>query len=455
MNLKTIIYFLLFFLIIGLFVTWASYNQQSLTVDFFFKEVTSSAWVILLITFLIGFLICLIFMLIHNSQLKIRQWNKKKELKKKEEAENYYREGIALLLKGNQKNALEKFNQAIQLNEQYIDAYVKAGDILREMKKYEEAIQLHISARQISSSNLEVLISLAEDYKTLKNYERAEEILHEAIALQKEENLSLLRNLRELFFLQKKWDEAEMLQMKIIKLSRKSSEIETEQEMLYGIKYQLGLAELDKGEIREAISIFRHLIREKPDFSPAYESLGQIYLKENKAEKAEEIWFEGYETSGYYFLLQKIEELYIKQDNPQGAIDTYKRVLKTEKDDLYLRFLLGKLYYRLEMIDQAFEEFQTIEGQIVESSPIINYFIAKSLQKRDECKEAYESLLKVLEDKEKILEIGYVCTHCNKMESQWAARCPNCGNWNTLRLNLGHQLDKLKVQPPSFIPTID
>jgi tetratricopeptide (TPR) repeat protein len=455
MNLKTIIYFLIFFLIIGLFVTWASYNQQSLSVDFFFKEVTSSAWVILLITFLIGFLVCLIFMLIHNSQLKFRQWNKKKELKKKEEAENNYREGIDLLLKGNKKNALEKFNQAIQLNEQYLDAYVKAGDILREMKKYEEAVQLHLRARQISSSNLEVLISLAEDYKTLKNYERAEEILHEAIAAQKEENLSLLRNLREFLFLQKKWSEAEILQMKIIKLSRKSSEIETEQETLLGIKYQLGLAELDKGETREAISIFRHLIREKPDFSPAYESLGQIYLKENKAEKAEEIWFEGYETSGYYFLLQKIEELHIKQDNPQGAIDTYKRALKTERDDLYLRFLLGKLYLRLEMIDQALEEFQAIEGQIAESSPIINYFIAKSLQKRDEYKEAYESLLKVQEDKEGIVEIGYVCTHCNKMESQWAARCPSCGNWNTLRLNLGHQLDKLKVQPPSFIPTSD
>jgi tetratricopeptide (TPR) repeat protein len=452
MNLKTIIYLLLFFLMVGLFVAWANYNQQSLTIDFFFGEVTYSAWVILLITFLLGFIICLIIMLIHNSQLKIRQWNKKKELKKKQEAENYYRQGIDLLLKGDKKNALEKFNQTFQLDEHHFDAYVKAGNILKEMKRYEEAIQLHLSARQISRTNPEVLMSLAEDYKAYKNYERAEEILHEAIALQKEENLSYLRNLRELLFLQKKWNEAEELQMKIIKLLGKGSEREAEQEILYGIKYQLGLAELDKNEIREAISIFRHLIREKPDFSPAYESLGQIYLKEKKAEKAQEIWFEGYETSGYYFLLQKIEELYIKQDNPQGAIDIYKRALESGKDDLYLRFLLGKLYYRLEMIDQALEEFQSIEGQ-VEASPIINYFIAKIMQKRDECKEAYESLLKVLEGKEGILEIGYICSYCNSVQSQWMARCPSCGNWNKLRLDLGRQLNKLKVQPPSFIPT--
>jgi len=391
-------------------------------------------------------------MLVRNSQLKIKQWQERKELKKIEEAKAIYLEGVNLLVKGESEKALEKFQQAIQLNNQYIEAYIKAGNILREQKKYEEAIRLHWSARQIRSSHPEALMSLVEDYKLLGDYAKAEEILHQTIELEGEDNLSFLRELREIFSLQKKWDEAEKLQLKIIKLARKGSEKEIEQEMLYGIRYQMGLTELEKGNTKEAVSLFRHLMKEKPDFSPAYESLGQIYLKEGKTGKAIDIWLEGFKASGCHFFLQRIEELYFEQHDPQGAINIYKKALEPAKEDLYLRFLLGKLYYRLEMIDQALNELKAIEGQ-VRLSPILNYYIGMSLQKRNEYEKAYESLLKILEEDKEFLEISYICSNCGNRQSQWQTRCSQCGHWNTFTLDLAHQLEKLKAQPPTFIPT--
>lgn len=452
MNIRTIVYLLIIFLIIGLLITWASYNQHNLTIDFFFGEITASVWVIMLITFLSGFLICLIWMLVRNSQLKFKEWQERKELKKKEEAKVIYLDGVDLFVKGESEKALEKFHQAIQLNNQYVEAYIKAGNILREQKKYEEAIRLHWSARQIQSSNPEALRSLVEDYKLIGDYAKAEDILQKTIELDSGDNISFLRELRKILSLQQQWDEAEKVQLKIIRLAQKGSEKEAEQEVLYGIRYQLGLIELENGNIKEAVSLFRHLIKEKPDFSPAYESLGQIYLKEGKTEKAIDIWLEGFKSSGCHFFLQRIEELYFEQHDPQGAINIYKKALEQAKDDLYLRFLLGKLYYRLEMIDQALNEFKTIEGQ-VRLSPILNYYIGKSLQKRSEYEKAYESLLKILEEDKEFLEISYFCSNCGNRQSQWQSRCSKCAHWNSFTLDLSHQLEKLKAQPPTFIPT--
>ena len=453
MKLRTIAYSLIIILIIGLFIAWATYNRHSLTIDFFFGEITASVWIIMLITFLSGFLICLIWMLVRNSQLKIKQWQERKEQKKKQEAEKFYHNGVDLLLKGDKEKALEKFSQALQLNSQYSDAYIKAGNILREQGRYEEAIQLHWSARQMAGSNPETVISLAEDYRAMENYPKGEEILREAIELKIGDELSFLRKLREFLFVQQKWDEAEKLQLRIIKLVRQSSEKEDEEQLLKGISYQLGLNELQKEKKKEAISIFRHLIKAKPDFCPAYESLGQIYLEQGKANKAVEAWQEGFQNGGCHFLLQKIEEFYLSGENPKGAIDTYKRALERDMDDLYLRYLLGRLYYKLEMIDQALNEFKAIEDQVLSSVPL-NYLIAKSLQKRDEYEKAYEALLNILKDKE-FLEIGYLCSYCDNSQNQWQARCPRCGRWNTFSLNLEKQLKRMRAQPPSLIPSLE
>jgi len=434
-----------------LLITWASYNQHNVTIDFYFGEPTAPVWVIMLITFLTGFLICLIWMLVRNSQLKIKEWQEKKELKKKEESKVIYFEGVDLLIKGESKKALEKFQQAIRQNNQFFEAYINAGNILREHKKFEEAIRLHWSARQIQSSNLEAHMSLVKDYMALGDYAKAEEILNEVIELEKDPSLPLLRNLRETLSSQQKWDEAEKLQSRIIKLAQKGTEKEVEQEMLSGIRYQLGLTEIDKGNIKEAASIFRHLMKEKPNFSPAYESLGQIYLKEGKTNKAINIWLDGFKASGYYFFLQRIEELYFEQHDPQGAINIYKKTLEEFKEDFYLRFLLAKLYYRLEMIDQALHEFQSIEDQ-VQPSPILNYFIAKCFQKHNEYEKSYEALLNTVEGGKEFLEIGYFCSSCSHSLNQWQARCPQCDKWNTIVINLKHQLEPLKAQLPIFIP---
>ena len=94
-----------------------------------------------------------------------------------------------------------------------------------------------------------------------------------------------------------------------------------------------------------------------------------------------------------------------------------------------LQFYLGKLYYRLEMVDEAFDILSTVEGpqdQLVDYHKIMaNLFLRKQ-----HMEQAVVELKKALQFKKRVV-VPYVCTACQQDTTEWSGRCRRCGNWNT------------------------
>jgi len=91
---------------------------------------------------------------------------------------------------------------------------------------------------------------------------------------------------------------------------------------------------------------------------------------------------------------------------------------------------LGKLYYRLEMVDEAFDILSTVEGiqdQLVDYHKIM----ANLYLRKQQMEQAVAELKKALHFKKRVV-VPYVCTACRQESTEWSGRCRRCGTWNTL-----------------------
>jgi hypothetical protein len=98
-----------------------------------------------------------------------------------------------------------------------------------------------------------------------------------------------------------------------------------------------------------------------------------------------------------------------------------------------IKFFLGKLYFRLEMIDDSFDTLSSLET--VEGIPEMYNLLGELYLRRKQCDRAVEEFKKTLEMK-KTLRVPYCCNVCSRADDEWSGRCPECGSWNTYRFDL-------------------
>ena len=95
-----------------------------------------------------------------------------------------------------------------------------------------------------------------------------------------------------------------------------------------------------------------------------------------------------------------------------------------------MQFYLGKLYYRLEMVDEAFDILSTVEG-VQDQLADYHKIMANLYLRKQEMELAVTELKKALHFKKRVV-VPYVCTACRHESTEWSGRCRNCGTWNTL-----------------------
>ena len=97
------------------------------------------------------------------------------------------------------------------------------------------------------------------------------------------------------------------------------------------------------------------------DFSAAYLTLAEAYVGEGKMNEAEEMLAKGYEETASLVFLARLEDLFITIGEPGAIIDLYQKEIQKDRSDLRLQFFLAKLYFRLEMLDYAFDTINSMD----------------------------------------------------------------------------------------------
>jgi len=313
---------------------------------------------------------------------------------------------------------------------------MRYGEALRHLGRASEAVEVHRKASVLYPQSVAVLYQLAEDYDADGQSEVAHQIRDRVLRDFQGVGLPVLRRRRNSALAARDWREASRLQERVESLLAESGdqgELGHEREVRMGLLYQRGVDLLRSERIDEAQEIFRQLLAQEPRFLPALIMQGEAELLRESPDAALAEWSRGYESTGSPVFLQRIEDHFIELEAPLDAIETLHRLMAATENDLLPRFFLGRLYYRLEMHEEALRVLAELRERI-QSSPTYHFLLARIHERRGEMDKAVQALSACVGEAG-IVAREYVCHVCRTLYPDWMDRCESCGSWNSIEMD--------------------
>jgi tetratricopeptide (TPR) repeat protein len=391
-------------------------------------------WLVLLAGFGAGAGLILLFDIAGGARRFARDRARRQAHRAHEEIEDLYLHGLENLVSGNHQKALDRFEKVLDRDPSHTNALIKKGDSLRALKRYRQAADVLERATRLEPENLLALYGLSDVYLDAGADERARATLERIIELDPETTVSAHRKLRDLLVRRQEWDEALSVQAKLLQMIVSSEERSLEEIMAKGIRVGLGVSLLKKEKLREAVEIFKALLADDDRFVPACIRLGEAYALLDDTESAIRTWRKGFETTGSTEPLSALQNFYLRDEQPEEAIGVWKQALVLSANDVPLRYCLGKLYYRLFMLDEALREFQMCEDR-VSGLPSLHLYIARILENQGKIGPALAKTKMLVAEVEGLM-MDYVCSACDYRSSEWSERCARCRRWDTVALHL-------------------
>lgn len=359
----------------------------------------------------------------------ILNWRSTQRRKREEKLQSYYTNGVLASLSRRTNEAISQLQKVLALDPNHTRALLSLGNVFRKEKHYSEAIRLHRKARLLEEGNMEILLSLARDLEDAKRFDEAIQALEDVLKLDGTNPTALYR-IRDIHIRNEKWREAHAVQERLLKAGLPEAEVRAENQILTGLKYELARQYMERGDRDQARRHFKDAIKLDKGFLPARIGFGETLIREGKLRQAAESWEKSYIKTGNPIFLQRLEDLYLEMGEPGEMLRIYQQALARRNNDPSLKLALGKLYYRLEMIDDAFDLLSTLED-IQDPSGDILHIMASLYIRKGDTETALMELQEVI-SRSRAVVTPLICSACHYETREWSGRCPACGRWNTL-----------------------
>ena len=383
---------------------------------------------VILITFLLGFLLNVLYTGIMEIIRLVRGLNDSADTRLVKRISERMQDARNLVAHGLPREAKEILASILEQRREHIPARLLLGDILLKTGSADEAVKLFKSLCGDEPDHVEAHYQLAEALMAVRNSDASLAVLKKLAADQPKKALRAWRRLRALHMEAQRWEEALEAHKKLTTLFPNAL---TPGEKAQGsaLAYQVGMAKVEADQFKDAAQVFQQVIKDEPDFVPAYLSLGRCMILQDQEAQGLEILLEGFRKTGEGTFLQELEDYFIQLGRPEDGLALMRRVAATSRHSTTAKFFLGKMLYRLEILDEALDLFQEVRSQVV-YSPILFFFMAKIHSRRarlDAALNEYRQLLRNLG----ILKLRYECAVCGHRTQDFSDRCDSCGSWNS------------------------
>lgn len=424
---------LVFIFALGFF---ALENKDTVTLKVPFSvtyEMPKVALILLASSF--GALVVLMFFLVRDTRRAIENIQFHKKQKRDDKIKELYTKALNAILSHKEDVAIVALNDILKEDPDYADAFLRLGDIEFKRKSYTQALEYYKKARLIKPTDLQTLHSIEATLEALNRTDEALSLLDEIIDIDSA-NLTALYRKQALLEKKEQWDDLISLQKLILKYESDEPTKVVEQRKLLGYKYEYARASLETGHLEKAEKAFREIIKTDPKFLPAYLGSAEVLISQGENEQAINLLEKAYEELASTIIVARLEDLLISVGEPSRLIRFYKNAIAKRQDDHGLKFLLGKLYFRLEMVDDAVEMLDSIDTNLI-AVPELYTLKGELYLKRNQLPQAVAEFRKACDIK-KSLKIPYCCLNCGYSSVDWSGRCPRCKEWNTFGLDVYH-----------------
>jgi len=129
-------------------------------------------------------------------------------------------------------------------------------------------------------------------------------------------------------------------------------------------------------------------------------------------------------------LLARLERAYREEGRPTRMIALYRTAIERAPDDLSLAVALGRVFFELEMLDEAADQFEKVEVQAPDL-PAVHAFLGAVFERRGETRAAFAEYRRALQ-LARAFDWPHRCDACGATAAGWQDRCEHCRRFNTL-----------------------
>lgn len=340
-----------------------------------------------------------------------------------------YAAGLNYLVVGKKQEALQKFRDAVRRDTGLVDAYLKIGDIYRELGQVQKAIQVHrdltIRPNLSPTQRLEIFRSLARDYEAAQRYDKAIAVLDNLLDEDRNDLWAREMKLR-LFERTEDWEKAFAAYQDLLKSTgrKKNGRL-----ALY--KVEDGVKLIRQGKEKEGRARFREALRIDSTCAAAYIYLSDSYIRENRKREALEVLerFVKKVPDKSHLAYQRLEELLYQIEEFGQLEEFYLSVIEDNPDDLQARLALAEFYERKGEMGRAI----ALCEEVLEKDPnskTAKKFLVRIYHRSGRDDRAVEYALDLIESEGDERQ-KFVCRVCGRTSEEPFWRCRDCGEWDT------------------------
>jgi tetratricopeptide (TPR) repeat protein len=237
---------------------------------------------------------------------------------KRARAVQFFRDGLSFLSKDDCEKALPYFEKAVESDANYAEAWAQSGFCNEKLGRHQQAIEASrkaVNLRPAAESYFN--IGLASYY--LKQYREAADAYRQAIRLDP-------------------YNAADA-------------------------HYALGLVYRDWGKPDDEIQAYKQAIRLRPDYTSAYERLGNRYIKSKKYADAVEIFKQlSAAKPGDATAPNNLGEAYIELGKLNEASEAFRQAIRLKPDFGRAYYNLGKCLLAMGNRDAALEQYTILQN---------------------------------------------------------------------------------------------
>jgi tetratricopeptide (TPR) repeat protein len=293
-----------------------------------------------------------------NYQEALTAYKRALQMKPNNSGDLYYFIGLTYFNLNNAKEQGAYASEAIKFGTKFIgESYTLIGDAFQKEKKYPEAIEAYLRSLTAKEENYAVHRSLADIYRSQNRFDDAIEISKKALKLFPNDG-NIYTDLSWYYSLANRDDDAIQAALAGIRLL-------PDQSLAYT---NLCRAQNDKKDYKEAINSCNKALKISPNDGETNFYLGFAYQSSGKVAEAAKYYKKAIVglieftqnnpdySDGFYLL----GNAYISDDQPQKAIEAYRRCLEISPRFSRARYNLGVVYVTKEEKKSALEQYNAL-----------------------------------------------------------------------------------------------
>ena len=346
---------------------------------------------------------------------------------------HHYVLGLNYLVANQIDLAIEELSQAARVDTDALEIHLILGNVYRERGQVSRAIQVHQALLQRQKltrvEHAYVMLCLGLDFKRGGFVDRAVEAFKESRRLDPSNSYALL-HLERVYEEQRQWEDAARVRQELLTMAGPESPARS-QTILAFLENERGLTALKAGDLSGARGRFAAALDLDAAVTPASVNLGDVLLREGKADEAIRRWEQVIDDAPdrAHLVLERLRDAYAAAGQPERFLELCRRVAAAHPHNWRARLALGQTLagrgQSEAALDQLLEALSHNPHGLTVHEAIWDLLLAAGLERS-----AVERYVTHARNAVFYLD-PHVCLRCHYRSTELLWQCPHCHEWNT------------------------